>query len=104
MRRREQQLLRPRIVVPARRPPLPGADAAHVAAVDLHRENLIAGVVGARGLEDETSAVRREIGLGVLAAKRELLDAGQVTLGRGGALGAGEERDADQKEENGGRE
>src|ERR671915_244488 len=88
MRRREQQALAVGIEIPARRAPRPGADASHVGAIHLHREDLIAREIGRlRLLKDQSRTVRREVRLGVFATVRELLDVRQS--GFAGVVGGG---------------
>jgi hypothetical protein len=59
------------------------AQLLFVRAVGVHRENLIARARRPRiRLIDQLLSVRRKIRLGVLAARGELFDAGQMPLGR----------------------
>jgi len=57
---------------PASRSPLAAVQKRHIAAVDIHAEDLIALVWRASGLENDFTSVGRKVSLGILAAKREL--------------------------------
>ena len=57
---------------PAGRSALAAVHEPHVAAVDIHAEDLIASIGRARRLKDDFIAVEREIRLGILAAESEL--------------------------------
>ena len=57
---------------PAGRSALAAVQKLHIATVDIHAEDLIALVWRSSGLENDFSSVRRKVGLGILAAKREL--------------------------------
>ena len=57
---------------PAGRSALAAVHEPHVAAVDIHAEDLIALVWRASGLENDFTSVGRKVSLGILAAKREL--------------------------------
>src|SRR5690606_3320842 len=61
--------------------------ALEAAAVHVHDVLLIAGAAVAGGLEDQAPAVGAEVGLGVLAAVRELADVGEAGLAFGGRDG-----------------
>ena len=63
--------------VPAGGAPFAGGDQVLVAAVGVHDEHLVAIVGRPGGLKDEALAIGRPIGLGVLAAVRELADVSQ---------------------------
>src|SRR5215813_1954325 len=59
----------------------------HIRPVDVHREYLVAAVGLGRALEDQLIAVRRKIGLGVLAFVGQLFDVGEMALARVGEDG-----------------
>ncbi len=71
--------------IAAGRAPRAGRHAVHAGAVDVHHVLLIAAAAVPRRLENQLPAVGREVGFGVLAAERELLDVAQPRLGCGRA-------------------
>jgi hypothetical protein len=64
------------------RPPLSRADEPHIAAIEIHGEDLIAPKGGPGGLENELGAVEGKICLRVLPTEGELHEVGQVLLAR----------------------
>jgi hypothetical protein len=55
-------------------------DAAHIAAIDIHDELLIAASTTSRRLEDDALSVVTEIRLGILTAKGELTNIAKMRL------------------------
>src|SRR5262249_28734544 len=58
--------------ITASRPALAGRNHLLVAAVRVHRENLVALQIVARGLEDDLLSIRGKISLSIRPAEREL--------------------------------